>query len=94
MRTSRHCKRLPPLVRPSAPQGTVPDFIATSMVPARSGLADKATVDRMASDMREAAYREGGMTRAGLELLGYTALQIDRHAPAARIKADQLAGMT
>jgi hypothetical protein len=44
--------------------------------------------------MREAAYREGSLTREGLELLGYTGLQIDAHAKAARILAHQQAAMT
>jgi hypothetical protein len=50
--------------------------------------------ERMASDMREAAYREGGVTVDGLKLLGYTAAQIAAHADAARIIADQQAAMT
>lgn len=95
MRTSRNCNRLP--AAPShrlAPQATVPAFIDTSMVPARAGLSDAQAVARMASDMRECLYREGGLTREGLELLGYTPAQIDSHAPKARRLANAQAVMT
>lgn len=91
----RHCNRLP--ARGGSrltPQAKVPSFIETSMVPARSGLDPVQTVERMASDMRECAYREGGLTREGLELLGYSGSQIDAHASAARRMANQQAVMS
>lgn len=95
MRRSRHCNRLPALGGSRlTPQAKVPAFIDTSMVPARAGLDPVQTVERMASDMREAAYREGGMTREGLELLGYSGSQIDAHVAAARSMANKLAVMS
>jgi hypothetical protein len=48
----------------------------------------------MASDMREASHREGGMTRDDLERLGYTAAQIDEHGAAARQLANRQAVMS
>lgn len=88
------CNRLPARGSRLTPQATVPGYIATSMVPARSTLPESAVVRRMASDMREAAYREGGVTVDGLKLLGYSAAQIATHVDAARIMADQQAAMT
>lgn len=69
----------------------VPAFIDSSAVPPRADMSDAAATRQMAQDMREAAYREGGMTRDALQLLGYTAAQIDRLVPAARLQADRLA---
>ncbi len=89
-----NCNRLPARGSRFTPQASVPAFIATSMVPPRAGLADSAVVRRMASDMREAAYREGGLTVDGMKLLGYTPAQISTHADAARIMADQMAALT
>lgn len=93
MRRSR-CNRLPARGTKVSPQATVPAFIETSLVPARGSLDAKQSVRRMASDMREAAYRDGGLTRDGLELLGYTPAQIDAHAADARRLANQQAGLT
>lgn len=89
-----HCNRLPARGSRLLPQATVPDFIDTSMVPARSTLPESKIVSRMASDMREAAYREGGLTENGMKLLGYTPAQIKLHADAARQLADQQAALT
>jgi hypothetical protein len=72
----------------------VSPIIESSFVKPRAGMDDGAARAQMASDMREASSREGGITREGLELLGWTSLQIDRHASAARIKAQALSGMT
>lgn len=93
MRRSR-CNRLPARGSSFSAQHKVPDYIQTSMVPARAGLNPSECVLRMASDMREASYREGGLTREGLELLGYTGLQIDAHVAAARKLANELAVMS
>lgn len=95
MRRVRHCNRLS--ARPGTTlraHATVPAFIETSMVPARAGLSADAATKRMASDMREAAYRDGGLTKEGLELLGYSPEQISALAPKARRLANELAVMT
>lgn len=94
MRRSTRCNRLPARGSRFTPQVAVPAFIPTSMVPPRAALSDDDTVKRMASDMREAAYREGGLTREGLQLLGYTDKQIDAHAGAARRLANEQAVMS
>lgn len=86
-----HCNRLPARGSRLAPQPTIPGFIKTSLVRARAALSPLETVEQMASDMREAAYREGGLTREGLELLGYSSQQIDTHACAARQLANKQA---
>lgn len=88
------CNRLHARGSAVPPQATIPVFIETSLVPARAGLAGSSAVQRMASDMREAAYREGGVTREGLELLGYTPAQIDTLAADARRLAHQQAALT
>ncbi|UGY14170.1 hypothetical protein HAP48_0037280 [Bradyrhizobium septentrionale] len=46
----------------------------------------------MADDMREASYREGGLTEDDLERKGFTRAQIKAHAADARALAQQLAG--
>lgn len=89
-----NCNRLPAMRRPALPYASVAKFIPTSMVPARSGLSGKAAIERMASDMREAAYREGGLTREGMELLGWTSSQIDSLAKDARTLANTQAVMS
>lgn len=89
-----HCNRLPAATRPRPVQPSIAPFVDTSLVPARAGLDATATVAQMASDMREASHREGGMTRDDLERLGYTAAQIDTHAAAARARANELAVMS
>jgi hypothetical protein len=69
-------------------------LIGTCVVAPRSTM-DKATATRqMASDMREAAYREGGMTEDGLMLLGYSDQQIATLVKPARALADQLAALS
>lgn len=88
------CNRLPARGSRLIPQPVIPDYIKTSLVPARANLDPRQTVEQMASDMREAAYREGGLTREGLELLGYSTSQIDAHAAAARQMANQQAVMS
>lgn len=88
------CNKLPAARRPQPQIVSVSPLIDSSLVRARSLLKGDAVVRTMASDMREAAYREGGLTEFGLELLGYTAEQITAHVPAARAMADQMAGAT
>lgn len=96
MRSHRSATRHPRHSAPSVrkPRAAVPDFIDSSLVPPRALLDDALATQQMASDMREGAYREGGVSRDGLELLGYTAAQIDGLASAARALANQQAGMT
>ena len=91
--TSRPPRYSAPSV-PRPPQGRVPDFIDTSLVRARSALTDRQATEQMASDMREAAYREGGLTEHGLELLGYKPSQIKTLAGPARILANEQAGLS
>lgn len=93
-RSSRHCNRLPGFSRPAKPPITIAPFIASSLVPARAGLDRAAAIRQMASDMREAAHREGGVTSEGLELLGYTPEQIASLVRPARVMANRLATLT
>lgn len=62
----------------------IPGFIASALVPPRATLKGAAAVQQMADDFRQAAYREGGITRDGLSLLGWTSIQIDTLAAKAR----------
>jgi hypothetical protein len=48
----------------------------------------------MAEDMRQASQREGGLSRDDMLLLGWTAPQIESLVPAARKRAQALAGLT
>ena len=88
------CNRLPARGSRFTPQAKVPHYIKTSMVPARAGLDPIATTRQMASDMLDAAYREGGLTQDGLLLLGYTMHQIQFCAATARELANKQAVMT
>lgn len=90
----RKPRRLPATTTRFPSSAHVPSFIDTSLVRARAKLSDTVATEQMASDMREAAYREGGMTREGLSLLGYSSKQIDSLAPAARELADAQAALT
>lgn len=94
-RRYRHCNRLPGCRQPrSRPQPAIPAYIETSLVPARAGLSGDNAVARMAQDMREAAYREGGLTEDGMALLGWTPGQIKLHAADARTLANRQAVMS
>jgi hypothetical protein len=75
-------------------QPAIAGFIKTSLRQPRASLPSGKAVAQMADDMREAAYREGGLTREGLELLGYTRAQIDTLTPAARARANELSALT
>lgn len=88
------CNRLPAMRRPALPYASVAKLIDTSLVRARCTLSGKAALEQMASDMREAAYREGGLTRDGMELLGWTGAQIDSLARDARALANTQAVMS
>lgn len=79
-----------PSLLPALP--TVPGFIDTALVKPRAGLSDADATRQMADDMRLGAFREGGVTRESLALLGYTTAQIDRLGDRARQRAQQLAG--
>lgn len=78
---------------PRRPDPIIPSFIDTSLVPARAKLNEAQATRQMAEDMREAAYREGGVTETGLELLGYSKGQIATIAGPARELANELAGL-
>ncbi|WP_407155203.1 hypothetical protein [Bradyrhizobium sp. STM 3557] len=90
MRRSRYCNRLPSRPMPvRVPAAHIPAYVDTSLVSARALLGADETVKRMASDMREASHREGGITREDLQLLGWTPAQINDHADAARRLANE-----
>jgi hypothetical protein len=76
------------------PQAAVPGFIATSLVKPRAAMNAADAVRQMAEDMRNAAYREGGINADDLETLGFTPEQIKAHGRAAARKAHALAAMT
>lgn len=94
MRRSSRCNRLPGASNTQKPQPAIPTFIASSLVPARAALSRDDAIRQMASDMREAAHREGGMTAEGLELLGYTPEQIATLVRPARLMANKIAALT
>jgi hypothetical protein len=75
---------IPPLIR-------ISKLIDTCVVAPRSTMNEAAATRQMASDMREAAYREGGLTEQGLVLLGYSDEQIAKLVKPARALADQMA---
>ncbi|WP_128089575.1 hypothetical protein [Bradyrhizobium viridifuturi] len=86
------CNRLPAAGRALSALAIVPDYIDTALVKPRAPLSPSETVRRMADDMREASYREGGLTEDDLERKGFTRAQIKAHAADARALAQQLAG--
>lgn len=86
------CNRLSAAASIIPPQATVSALIETALVPPRAGLAGDRATRQMAEDMRSAGHREGGMSRDDLELLGWTAAQIDSLAAKARTRAQALAG--
>ena len=92
MRRRSTCNRLPARRIKQRSRPSIPDFIATALVAPRAGLSPSDTVTRMAEDMREAAYREGGVSEADLLRRGYTATQIKLHGEDARALAQQLSG--
>lgn len=94
MRSFRRCNTLPGVTSQTKPSIRIAPFIASSLVPARSAMKRDDAIRQMASDMREAAHREGGVTAEGLELLGYTPEQIASLVRPARVMANQLAALT
>jgi hypothetical protein len=85
--------------RPGQPQpkphfAAVSDLIDSALTSPRAGLSGQAAIKRMAEDMRQAAYREGGITEADLYLLGWTEDQLTTHCAAARQLADAMSGLT
>jgi hypothetical protein len=92
MRRRRYCNRLPGKARSLPVLPSIPAFIDTALTGPRARLSPSETVRRMAEDMREAAYREGGVSEADLLGRGYTAAQIKLHVEAARARAQELAG--
>ncbi|WP_445493147.1 hypothetical protein [Rhodopseudomonas sp. RCAM05734] len=92
MATIRRTRRLPGIstIRPTV---TISPIIDSSLVAPRAAMSDAAATRRMAEDMREAVYREGGLTEEGLELLGYSADQIGALVRPARAMANRLAAL-
>ncbi len=91
-RRSRPPRHSAPSIR--RPQPVIPGFIASSLTPPRATLSAAAAIHRMAEDMRDAAYREGGISVDELEALGFTPAQIKAHARDASRRAHALAVMT
>lgn len=91
-RRFRHCNRLPPLPGRPAVRYPVPAFIDSALVLPRATLAPTAAVKRMADDMRQACWREGGITAGDLEALGWTSCQVKTIAADARALAQSLEG--
>jgi hypothetical protein len=90
----RYCNRITagPSFLPQPP--TIPAFIDSALVKPRAGLEGQAAIRQLAEDMRQAAHREGGLSRDELQLMGWTSTQLDELAGRARIRAQSLAGMT
>lgn len=88
------CNKLPGTATRFAPHASVPGFIDSSLVGPRAALTDAEATTRMASDMREALAREGGLDREDLERLGYTGQQIERLHRPARLMANLQAAAT
>lgn len=86
------CNRLPAVSRSLPTQPAIPAYIDTALVKPRPAHSPSETVKRMADDMRQASYREGGVTEDDLQRLGWTPGQIKTHGPDARALAQQLAG--
>lgn len=76
------------------PALTIPAFIDSALTPPRAALQGETATRVMAEDMRQAAQREGGLSRDDMLLLGWTCSQIDALVPAARQRAQALAGLT
>lgn len=92
MATIRRTPRLPGVTTAFRPQPRVPDYIATSFVRPRAAMPDNTAIGQMAEDMREGAYREGGVTETDLMVRGWTPAQIKRLAAPARQLAQHRAG--
>lgn len=75
-------------------QSDIPGFIATSLVKPRAAMNADDALRQMADDMRNAAYREGGINADDLEALGFTPDQIKAHGREASRKAHALSAMT
>ena len=84
--------RMPGISLPRKPQPEIASFIDTSLVKPRAGMKRDEAITQMASDMREAMYREGGLTEQGLQLLGFSDEQIATLVKPARELANTLAG--
>ena len=89
-----HCNRLPAASRLSAAAPSIPPFIDSALVSPRAGLSGSAATRQLAEDMRQAGHREGGLSTADAELLGWTTTQLAAHTAAARTLAQQLSGLS
>ncbi|UZE47945.1 hypothetical protein ONR75_24215 [Rhodopseudomonas sp. P2A-2r] len=92
MASNRRPRRMPGVTR-IPPVITVSKLIDTCVVAPRCAMDATTATRQMASDMREAAYREGGLTHDGLMLLGYSDDQIATLVKPARALADQMASV-
>lgn len=92
MATIRRARRMPGTPSVLKPQPRIPAFIATSFVQPRAAMPDTTAIGQMADDMREGAYREGGVTEGDLALKGWTPAQIKRLSDSARELAQHRAG--
>lgn len=90
---SRRARRLPGITSAIKPQPRISPLIDTCVVRPRCTMDRNAAIQQMASDMREASYREGGLTETGLQLLGYSDDQIAELVKPARALADRLAAV-
>lgn len=91
MPTTRHVRRLPGVTTAFAPRPRIPTYIPTSFVQPRAAMADRTAIVRMAEDMREGAYREGGVTEHDLQVIGWLPAQIKRFGERARELAQRRA---
>lgn len=92
MSTIRRTRRLPGVSTTFQPRPHIPDYIPTSFVQPRATMPDGTAIGQMADDMREGAYREGGVTEDDLKVKGWTAAQIKRLGEDARHLAQRRAG--
>lgn len=93
MPSIRRTRRMPG-VSHIPPANRISKLIDTCVVAPRCAMDATTATRQMASDMREAAYREGGLTHDGLMLLGYSDDQIATLVKPARALADQMASLT
>lgn len=93
MPSIRRARRMPGTTTIFQPRPTIPDFIPTSFVQPRGLMPDSTAIGQMAEDMREATYREGGVTEDDLKVKGWSAGQIKRLGDDARQLAQQRASM-
>ena len=92
MRRRSTCNRLPGRSRPLPAHPTIPAFIDSALIPSRGSLTGAAAVRQLAEDFRQASFREGGVNRDDLALLGWSAGQLAELAAPATLLARKLEG--